>query len=212
MAIRDVVIGNVKGQKGDAGTISAVTASVANDTGTPSCRVDLGGTPSNRIINLAFRGLKGEKGDTGTVTTGGTTGDFNVTGSLSVGDEMSARRIFAQDIETDGIDTLDISINGKKPFVKYFDCNVDNLSNGVDVTGLVFNDIKTFIDNGGLPVLALTSGDNTNAIYIFKLAYKDGYNIFFESSFAGISASGMAVQHYHIYVYRNNAKLFVSDI
>lgn len=89
MAIRDVIIGNVKGQKGDAGTITSVTASVANNVGTPSCNVTLGGTPSDRTINLAFSGLKGAKGDTGSVTTGGTTGDFHVVGDLSTDGFMS---------------------------------------------------------------------------------------------------------------------------
>lgn len=51
-----------KGNKGDAGTISAVNASVDNSTGIPSCDVTLGGTPSNRTITLSFHNLKGASG------------------------------------------------------------------------------------------------------------------------------------------------------
>ena len=48
-----------KGEKGDAGEITNVTASVDNGIGTPSVVVTEGGTPSEKTIDLAFHNLKG---------------------------------------------------------------------------------------------------------------------------------------------------------
>ena len=45
---------------GPAGTIDNVIVNVDDTTGTPSCKVTLGGTPEARIITLDFSGLKGE--------------------------------------------------------------------------------------------------------------------------------------------------------
>lgn len=60
--------GNIKGGDGAdgiSGIISLVTASIGNSTGVPSVVVTLGGTPTNRTINLDFNNLKGDKGDKG---------------------------------------------------------------------------------------------------------------------------------------------------
>lgn len=52
-----------KGDPGEAGQITSATASIDNTTGTPSVKIELGGTPEKRTINLKFSGLKGEPGE-----------------------------------------------------------------------------------------------------------------------------------------------------
>ena len=52
--------------KGPAGTIENVTASVNNNTGTPSVKVTMSGTKENRSFNLEFQNLKGDKPIKGT--------------------------------------------------------------------------------------------------------------------------------------------------
>lgn len=62
-----VIIGT-QGEKGDAGVaavISGATATVNNNTGTPSVTVNLGGTGSDRTLDFVFDNIKGDKGDTG---------------------------------------------------------------------------------------------------------------------------------------------------
>lgn len=51
------------GDPGEAGQITSATASVDNTTGTPSVKIELGGTPEKRTIDLKFSGLKGEPGE-----------------------------------------------------------------------------------------------------------------------------------------------------
>lgn len=56
---------SIKGQKGDPGAISTVTATVDNtsiETGDPTCVVTAGGTPEKRSFNLAFNHLVGKQG------------------------------------------------------------------------------------------------------------------------------------------------------
>lgn len=53
------------GADGQNATITGATASVSNTTGTPSVKVTLGGTESQRSFDFQFTGIKGEKGDKG---------------------------------------------------------------------------------------------------------------------------------------------------
>lgn len=71
----------IQGEKGNAGvdgtnaTITDVTATVDESTGTPTVTVTMGGTESERSFAFSFSGLKGEQGPQGPQGEKGNTGD-----------------------------------------------------------------------------------------------------------------------------------------
>lgn len=210
MAITDTLIGNVKGKKGDAGEITDVTASVANNVGTPSCNVTLGGTPSERTINLAFSGLKGEKGDTGSVTTGGTIGDFHVVGDLDIDGYMN---VDDGAHINGGLAVDSLKINNKKPFVEYVEASTPRWTTaktGRAITlgsGFNFHNLNTIIQNNGLPILKLNDTEGSDGTLILKLYQITTNGMMFQGTYAMYNAS----HQYYILINSNNAISFYHD-
>lgn len=97
-----------QGPKGDAGVTPniSVTASVDDNTGTPSVTVTKSGTVTDPTFAFSFKNLKGEKGDAGSSGGSSSGGEWkSVTFDLNTGAAM-----WSQDIE--GADELVIEATG----------------------------------------------------------------------------------------------------
>lgn len=74
-----ILLGHVKGDKGDTGpvgTIKSVTATIDGEVGTPSAEASISGEPNNQVISFSFHNLKGETGPSGERGEAGPMGKF----------------------------------------------------------------------------------------------------------------------------------------
>lgn len=76
-----VNVGALKGPQGTAAGFGAPTATVDNNTGTPTVEVTASGPDTEKVFSFTFKNLKGEKGETGSTGAQGPTGPAGATGA-----------------------------------------------------------------------------------------------------------------------------------
>ena len=76
-----VNVGALKGPQGTAAGFGAPTATVDDNTGTPTVEVTASGPDTEKVFSFTFKNLKGAKGDTGNTGAQGPTGPAGATGA-----------------------------------------------------------------------------------------------------------------------------------
>ena len=85
-----VNVGALKGPQGTAAGFGAPTATVDNNTGTPTVEVTASGPDTEKVFSFTFKNLKGAKGETGSTGEQGPTGPAGANGAAGADGEDGA--------------------------------------------------------------------------------------------------------------------------
>lgn len=85
-----VNVGALKGPQGTAAGFGAPTATVDNNTGTPTVEVTASGPDTEKVFSFTFKNLKGAKGETGSTGAQGPTGPAGANGAAGADGEDGA--------------------------------------------------------------------------------------------------------------------------